>query len=274
MGKMKLTTHDSEQTTERLLYCSAVYGALSLAFHAPTTDSFKVLTSNATRSFILQAASFLDRDQAEHPWSEPESLQENRSVNLVQRAEKWVKTFLPLDLDALLTGHGRLFGHTARGAVAPYETEYGQDGLFQQSQQLANLNGFYHAFGLKVRQVERERPDHIACQLEFLEFLSRKQAYALEHSDDSMFQASSKAKRLFLKEHLGRFGRAFGYGLKKQDPEGFLGMAGDFLFDFVTLECRRLQIEAGPSQLPLRSPAEDNVPMACAGETDLVQIET
>ena len=274
MSNMKPATQDSNQTRESLLYRSALYGALSLAFHPPTADSFKVLTSNATQTSILRAASFLDAEQAEHPWNEPESLLESRAVNLIQRTEKWVSTFYPLDLDSLLTSHGRLFGHTVRGTVTPYETEYGQEGLFQQPQQLANLNGFYRAFGLRVRQDERERPDHIACQLEFMEFLSRKQTYALEHGDDSMFQASSRAGLLFLKEHLGRFGRAFGYGVKKQDPEGFLGMAGDFLFDFLTLECVRLQIEAGPSRLPLRSPAEDNVPMACAGEPDLVQIET
>ena len=180
---------------------------------------------------------------------------------------------MTMSLDELLSAHGRLFGHTARGLVCSYETEYGQEGLFQQPAQLANLTGIYGLFGLKVRQVERERPDHISCELEFLEFLLKKQAYALEHGDESMEKETRKATRLFLKEHLGRFGRAFGAQMKKHDREGFMGKAGDLTLEFLTVECRRLDLEPGLMQLPLRSTAEDQVPMACGGgESDLVQL--
>ncbi len=273
MSETKPATQEFHKKSEAILYRSTIYGSLSLAFRPPTRETSELLTSDITRTFILQGACFLDADPKEHPSGEPESLQENRPVELDQSAKAWVATFCKMDLDSLLDAHGRLFGHTARGTVTPYETEYGQQGLFQQPQQLANLTGFYRAFGLKVRQEERERPDHIACQLEFLEFLGQKQVYAMGQGDNSMLEESQRAERLFLKEHLGRFGRAFGYRLSKEDFGGFLGMAGDFLFDFLTLECRRLEIEAGPMTLPLRSPEEDNVPMACSTESDLVQIE-
>lgn len=40
-----------------------------------------------------------------------------------------------------------------------------------------------------------------------------------------------------------------------------------------TVECHRLDLEPGLMQLPLRSTAEDQVPMACGGgESDLVQL--
>ncbi|MEE8347982.1 MAG: molecular chaperone TorD family protein [Acidobacteriota bacterium] len=273
MSKTKQSNSHFNEGSEKVLYRSTLYGALALAFHSPTGKTFKLLNSDTTRNFIVQAACFLETDFKENPCDDPEPLQEDRPLDFGHSAGAWVSTFSQLDLDALRGDHGRLFGHTARGTVTPYETEYGQQGLFQQPQQLANLTGFYRAFGLKVRQDERERPDHIACQLEFEEFLARKQAYALSQGDDVMLEESQRATRLFMRNHLGRFGRAFGYRLGKADSGGFLGLAGDFLFDFLTLECRRLKIEAGPTSLALRSPEEDNVPMACSSESDLVQIE-
>jgi len=273
MSKATNTDRDPAQAKEIALCCSALSGALSLAFHHPTAEIFAALSSEKTRVGILQAASLLDEQRENPEPTTPSSPQEDHTLDLVSKAEPWLKSLSSLCLDELLSAHGRWFGHTARGLVCPYETEYGQEGLFQQPAQLANLTGLYGLFGLKVRQVERERPDHISCELEFLEFLLRKQAYALEHGDESMEKETRKATRLFLKEHLGRFGRPFGAQMKKHDPEGFMGKAGDFTFEFLTVECRRLDLEPGLMQLPLRSSAEDQVPMACGGgESDLVQL--
>ena len=272
MSQAKTTDRDPTQAKEIALCLSALSGALSLAFHHPTAEIFAALNSEKTRVSILQAASHLDEQRGNPEPIATGSLQEDRPLNLVSKAEPWLKSLSSLCLDELLSTHGHLFGHTARGLVCPYETEYGQEGLFQQPAQLANLTGLYGLFGLKVRQVERERPDHISCELEFLEFLFKKQAYALEQGDESMEKETRKATRLFLKEHLGRFGRAFGAQMKKHDREGFLGKAGDFTFEFLTVECRRLGLEPGLMQLPLHSTAEDQVPMACGGESDLVQL--
>ncbi len=74
----------------------------------------------------------------------------------------------------------RLFGHTARGAVPPYGAEYGSATLFQQPHRLADLAGFYAAFGMRVDPAEHERVDHVRCQLEFLAFLARKEAHEIE----------------------------------------------------------------------------------------------
>ena len=258
---------------ETLLWRSVIYGVLSLTLHPPTSKTLGVLRREETRRSILEAASFLESKG----WlAEPrgEAALADERLDLVARAGSWVEIFPFLTLDWFHSAHGHLFGHTARGAVSPYETEYGPEGLFQQPHQLASLTGFYRAFGLRVRQTERERPDHISCELEFLEFLLRKETYAVDQGDDPMREATSRAERLFLQDHLGRFARAFGRCLKKYDPESFFGKAGDLLFDFVTLECDHLGIEAGPSHMPLRLAAEDRVPMACGGESELIQLET
>lgn len=165
----------------------------------------------------------------------------------------------PPDVDT----HRRLFGHTARGSVPPYGTEYGHDTLFQQPQRLADVAGFFAAFGLRLESAEHERVDHVRCQLELLAFLARKEAYALETGDARMLAEVRRAQRLFLRDHLGRFAPALGERLRREDPEGFYGALGRVLRRFVEAECRRWGVAPGPENLVLRPNDDDGAPMAC-----------
>ena len=209
-------------------------------------------------------------EKAKKPQAEPGAAE---AVDLAARMEEWLRTFETLTLDQWLSSHGQLFGHTARGVVCPYEAEYGQEGLFEQPRRLAKIMGFYSAFGLAPRENERERPDHLSCELEFLDFLSRKEALALELGDEPTRSETHKALRLFLKDHAGRVGPGFARALQEKEPQGFYGRLGDVLFDFLAMECRRVKVQAGPVLLRLRSAEDDNVPMACGGESELIQLQ-
>jgi TorA maturation chaperone TorD len=177
--------------------------------------------------------------------------------------------------------HARLFGHS-RGLVCPFETEYGAEGAFRQPQELADIAGSYLAFGLEPREGGDERVDHAACECEFMDFLARKEAFARSSrrtSEDP--EAASEqvatvrsAARGFLRDHLGRFGRAFASRLIQEDADGFHGALGAVLFRFLTQECRRFDLPPGPPSLELRPPLPDDTPMAC-GRTDdeLIQIQ-
>ncbi len=168
----------------------------------------------------------------------------------------------------------RLFGHTLRGAVCPYESEYGRRALLQQAHELADLAGFYEAFGLKTAAARRERPDHVACELEFLEFLSRKEAYALDSGDAEMLEVTRLAIGKFLRDHLGRFSRAFAASLRTADADGFYGRLAGLFEEFLAGECERFGVRPGPAMLELRSAREVDVPMACGSGDELVQIGT
>lgn len=263
MDSTEIQAGDREQLRDQALARSVLYGALSLALDVPAEEILRRLQAESAKQTLREAASFLAHGEQE---AEP-------TADLVARVEDWVRAFESLTLEQWLTTHGRLFGHTARGVVCPYEAEYGQEGLFEQPRRLAQIVGFYRAFGLVPREEERERPDHLSCELEFLDFLSRKEAVALEARQEETRQETHKAVRLFLKDHVGRVGPTFARGLRKEDEQGFYGRLGDALFDFLTLECRRLQVEAGPVLLPLRSAEEDDVPMACGGESELIQLQ-
>lgn len=263
-----------ERLRDLALCRGTVYGTLSLALLYPTVETLTELQSRKTRVATLQAALLLDAGASGREPESADPADPDAPARLATRVDDWVRTFAPLTLDRLQTAHGHLFAHTARGLVCPYETEYGQDGHFQQPRQLARIAGFYQAFGLTVRRAGRERADHVSCELEFLKFLACKEAHACESQNDAMLAETRKATRLFLREHLGRFGRTFAHTLTRYAADGFFGRLGEALFDFVTFECRRLAVQPGPSRLRLRSAEDDGVPMACGGASELVQLES
>ncbi len=104
--------------------------------------------------------------------------------------------------------HRRLFGHTVAHGCPPYETEYGRRHVFGQAQELGDVSGFYGAFGLRPAP-GGERPDHLACELEFLAVVALKEAYALSREDAAPAEVARAAAAAFLRDHLGRWAPAF-----------------------------------------------------------------
>lgn len=106
------------------------------------------------------------------------------------------------DLSSLQAEHRRVFGLT--GSLC-YETEYGLPHEFRQSQELADIAGFYRAFGFQIGGVIRERPDHLAVELEFMYLLCVKEAYARMDGSPEQVEISVDAQRKFLQDHLGNW---------------------------------------------------------------------
>lgn len=237
--------------TEMALCRSLLYEALALGFCAPDREVAQRLASPAGCAALAEAAFLLDAELADQ-------------VRELARD--------PREVEQLPQRFRLLFGYTSRGPVPPYETEYGTDALFLQPQEMADIAGFFRAFGLELDRQQHQRVDHIACECEFLAFLCRKEAYALEQGDGEMLEQTCKAQRLFLKDHLGRFGPAVGHKLARED-EGFYGVLGRVCAAFLEEECRRLSLPVGPAHLELRSPEPDEVPMACGSDSDLLEIE-
>jgi DMSO reductase family type II enzyme chaperone len=225
---------------------SALWEALALGFSPPTAETVARLASDEGAQALAAAAALLDVDQ---------------TAGLAARALRLARRD---GVDDIEDSFQRLFGHTARGAVSPYETEYGEDSLFLPAQEMSDLAAFYRALGLTVNAAAHERLDHIACQCEFLLVLARKEAYALERDDAAMAEAAGRAARLFLRDHLGRWAPAFAGKLARTDPDGFYGALGDLCGAFVSQECARLGVAIGPEFLRLRSPLLADAPMACA----------
>jgi len=238
-----------------LLARGVVCRALRFGLQPPTEESARALFSPEGRRALERAAIHLDRGED------------------ALRAAAADLARLPVPtVEDLAAGHAKLFGHTLRGAVCPYETEYGRGEPFLQAHELADISGSYLAFGLRAREVRGERPDHIVCEFEYLEFLCLKEIHALEGGDQDMVEVTRRALRCFLRDHLARFGLAFGAALAHEDAAGFHGALGRLCVAFLTAECVRLNVSAGPERIELRSTREEDVPMACGSGPDLIQI--
>jgi TorA maturation chaperone TorD len=179
---------------------------------------------------------------------------------------------------ALAEEYGRLFGHSLRGKICPYETEYGAAALLQQSHQLADIEGGYAAFGVRVASSSHERADHVACEIEFLELMSLKEAWALDAGDTEMAEITARALRRFLGDHLGRFGHAFARSLRAAAGEGFYARLGDLCAEVLAAICTHREVALGSPGLELRPWEDDGAPMACGsvedggGESELVPL--
>ena len=227
---------------------SALWEALALGFRPPTAETVaRLLAPDAARALADIAAGLDEGDGAD------------RLAGLVRALDVEPAP----SLEDLRLAHGRLLGHTARGAAPPYETEYGEDSLWAPQREMSDLGGFYRAFGLRLDPAARERPDHVACECEFLMVLTRKEARSLALGDVAMAEAAARAARLFLRDHLGRWAPAFGRQVARLDPGGFHGTLGALLAAFVTTECARTGVPAGPAFLRLRSDEPDATPAAC-----------
>ena len=250
MGIQTPNTNLAISESDLALCRATLYSALALGFQPPTKETLARLASQEGVAALEDAAAALD-------------VNKGSSLALVVRGLASNKR---LTLTELSTSYRRLFGHTVRGPVPPYETEYGVEALFQQPQELADLTGFYQAFGLTVKPAEHERADHVSCESEFLSFLAMKEAYALEQRDPPMLEETKKATRLFLRDHLARFVPAFTKKLAREDRNGFYGTLANLCLKFATLECAQRGVHLGPESLTLRPATDDRVPMACGGE--------
>jgi TorA maturation chaperone TorD len=115
--------------------------------------------------------------------------------------------------------HRLIFGHTVAHGCPPYETEYGRRHVFGQSQELGDIRGFYEAFGVRPRR-RGERPDHVACELEFIALLAIKEATALATGDQERLGICRAAAAQFLADHLGRWLPALAGRIGRRAPHG------------------------------------------------------
>ena len=127
-----------------------------------------------------------------------------RDLGLPVGSETWGALGRIRGRDARAVEHRAIFGHVVAHGCPPYETEYGRRHVFGQSQELGDIRGFYEAFGVRPRR-GGERPDHVACELEFLALLALKEATALATGDSERAELCRDAGARFVSDHLGRW---------------------------------------------------------------------
>lgn len=146
----------------------------------------------------------------------------------------------------------RLFEH---GQAPPYEMSYVPTGLAGQTGALADIAGFYRAFGFVV---ERERPDHCVAELEFFTYLALAEARFRRDGETEGAEVCAAATKTFLKDHLGGWLDAFAARLEEVDPGGPFAPVVGAAFDFLMAEAARVGVEPARPTQPLHYLGDDD----------------
>ncbi len=145
----------------------------------------------------------------------------------------------------LAAEHLRLFA--GRAEVAMRETGYGDGRRFGgQPVELADIAGFYRAFGLKLSATEPDLPDHLGAELEFLSLLLVKAAYADSRGWTRKARLAREGAKRFLAEHLGRWVVGFAAALDAAGASRPYRALAAALVALIAHDCFRLGVRPVP----------------------------
>jgi TorA maturation chaperone TorD len=108
---------------------------------------------------------------------------------------------------------------------------------------LADIAGFYAAFGLEPSATHPDAEDHVAPECEFMSALCLKEAYALAEGMTEGLEVTRRAQASFLGEHLGRWAEAFAGAVKEATPLPYYGALADLLIAWAREEIAGLGAE-------------------------------
>lgn len=237
------------------------YRLAALALSDPRAGGWSHWNDSESRLLVRQAAALLRDEEA--AVARPLALGERPLGDL---APELLFNRLPPTWDDLNTLYERNFGLLSGSKCPPYETEYVPSKfVFQRSNSLADVAGYYLAFGLQASTQQPERPDHIALEMEFMAQLVQLEIAARQGDDaESCSQGDIclAAQERFLREHVIWWMPAFCTLLRRQSPDGFYDAVSSYVAALVAAE-RALFGLAAPHLAPEPSPLEE--PDACSG---------
>jgi TorA maturation chaperone TorD len=164
-----------------------------------------------------------------------------------------------------------VFTHIEPEDCPPYESAYGFVDVFRQTDVMADVAGFYRAHGLVVGGTERERPDNVVTELEFMSFMARKEAVALDQLGADEVDECRRTQASFLRDHLGCWGPDFGRRVSLLTDHPLLRASGALLARWIEADLAAFGVEPAerrhePAPRPL--PDDGTCGMPCDGEFD------
>ncbi|CAK0738216.1 putative dimethyl sulfoxide reductase chaperone [Gammaproteobacteria bacterium] len=205
-------------TLEDLLARAALFRTLALGFSYPDSNQGVTLRKALNRLTT--------------PLPYPITGPIHRALRLAQRASH---TILGTGLEG---EYVRLFlGSTI---CSLHETTY-DDGrrLAGQTRELADISGFYRAFGLTIAEGQPDLPDHLCSELEFLSLCLVKLGYAQSRPVAARAEGIiATAITAFLHDHLGRWVPVFAAKLQRETSLPHFRTLATLLQHTVAAECR------------------------------------
>lgn len=239
----------------------AVYRFAALSFVDPKTGGWEELSRLRDAPLLLEATALLRN----LPQSRPPAYGLGECpIELLDH--RMVLDRLPNSQQALNAQYENTFGLLVSSNCPPYETEYIHSKFaFQRSNGLADISGFYNAFGLTTSDRHPERPDHIVLELEFMAILlglERQAFHGAAKQRRNRQRICRDAQSRFLQQHLAWWVPAFATLLAKQNSRGFYEAAGVFLTALIPAE--RAMLRLPPVSQPVLPSALER-PDECEG---------
>lgn len=153
----------------------------------------------------------------------------------------------------------QLFDHS-RSENPLYETEYGRARTAVKGNSLADVAGFYRAFGLLQSDdgATKEMPDHVAVEFEFYSYMLFKEQAVRQLGDNQGIDIVSDGRKKFLADHLGRFVSSIAQRPAVAQNVFYSGVF-NWCAQVVKDECARNGIEPEPAAFVEESAKLDNI---------------
>lgn len=140
--------------------------------------------------------------------------------------------------------HLRVFGPSVGSLHPPYSTEHDTAAPFRKEQDLADIAGYYRAFGVALHDDLHERVDHMGVEADFLAFLAMKEAYALCEDGPHEVAIVRAAAARFAREIVAPAARSFAERLARAEGGLFAAAAA--------LLCALVDDARAPGDIPRR----------------------
>jgi TorA maturation chaperone TorD len=210
-------------TSDEALAFSELYRLLAAVFSYPDESLIR-----GVRSGLTSAEQSRKRD--------------NLPISLAGPLRRLRAAWQAPTVEELALEYSRLFLGSA--LVPLREGGYGDGMRFAgQPVDLADLNGFYLAFGLGPPAAAASPPDHLGTELEFMSLLFLKLAYALERRMNEQAEITREAMGKFLEDHLGRWVPPLSAALVEAGASPAYRAAADLLVSALALETARLGVK-------------------------------
>jgi len=199
---------------------STLYGFVSTLFSDPESEKFSMMKNPEFQKMVLNSCLQFD---------------ENNESELSGTFQNVISMVNELNRETIQNENVSIFGHTLSKETAPYALEHLKStDVFFRTQKLADLNGFYKAFGMEVESIERA--DHIATQTEFLSYLILKELVAIKKNLEEEIEICQKAFIDFHQEHFFDWAKMFSENIMEKVEGTFYPVAAEFLNIFLENE--------------------------------------
>ena len=240
-----------------------IYAFLSAALADPVRNHFEIALDRRVQTVVVVAGELLGSEA-------PEEIDLGPGERAPQKLDLLpVVEALQKPRNEIARQHQDLFGLLIGKTAPPYETEYCHQTLtFYRAQQLADIAGFYRAFGLEQSREEAERQDHISVELEFMAHLIEKQLFASACSEPPLREKAAvcwEAQKKFFEAHLVWWVPAFAELLRRESAGGLYAAIAQALACLIPCERAILQIRPGHELAEPKSEPEPAGENHCCG---------